>query len=152
MDAAQRPNWKFWTAIVTAIIGPVVSFYFATKKGDTNHAESSAGYSLLANMVNQHEGRLDIMEKTLQRIELQTRATAASTQPSVSLTGPIIVPGGRVDPWPHVATKAPLLSKAPAKAVVVVNPKYAPAPASAPVVKLPKRAPQRAPLRLEDVR
>lgn len=140
-----------------------------------NHSQSSKGYELLATMVNQHEQRLDAIEKVLLRIETQVKVSAS--QPAVSLTGPIIIPGGRVDPYDRIkpalkapvtkapvakvapVAKAPLTKVAPAKApspiktekvTILVNPKYV-APASAPAPTI-KRSPMRqAPKKLRDV-
>lgn len=177
-DADVRiEKFKLWGLILTALVGPVVAFFLAKASADGNHAQSAKGYEVLATMVNQHEQRLDTIEKVLLRVEQQTKA---ASQPAVNLTGPIIVPGARVDPWPHVVAKAPakapLVAKAPSKtvvvpcskhgyvedehgncvwptkAVVVANPKYTlvplPAPASMPV----HRAPMKAPRQLKDVR
>ena len=145
---------KFWglvvTIIITGVVGPSLSFYYANRNAQGNHDQSAKGYELLAAMANQHEQRLDNIEKTLLRLETQLKVAPAT---QVSLTGPIIVPGGRVDPWPHIVakvpTKAPTKAPSAAKAVVVVNPKYAPAPASVPAVH---RAPMKAPRQLKDVR
>ena len=145
---------KFWglvvTIIITGVVGPSLSFYYANRNAQSNHAQSAQGYEVLATMANQHEQRLDNIEKTLLRLETQLKVAPAT---QVSLTGPIIVPGARVDPWPHVVAKAPMkappAAKAPVKTgmTVLVNPKYAPASASMPI----RRAPMKAPRQLKDV-
>ena len=146
-------RYKFWGLILTAVLGPVLAFYLAKSNSDVNHAQSAKGYEALALMTNQHEQRLDNIEKTLQRIELQTKA--ASQPASISLNGPLILPGGRVDAWPHVGVKAPRLKLD--KTVVTVNPKYAEPPASLPA-KASKAKPaalrplRQVPARLRDVR
>lgn len=146
-DEDEKSGWSKAVIMICKVLLVVLPAIGIGGYAASNHAQTSKGYELLAEMVNQHEQRLDTIERTLDRIELQTKKVAPATQ--VSLTGPIIIPGGRTDLWPHHVTKAP--SKAPVvnKTTVLVNPKYVAPPASAPA---PKRAPQRrAPSQLREV-
>ena len=108
---------KLGTTLCKYVLGPLLAALGVGGFAAANHSRSEKGYELLAQMVNQHEQRLDKIERT------------PASQPGVTLTGPIIIPGARVDPFERMRSQISKAKLAPDSSKMIINPKYAP-PAS----------------------
>lgn len=139
-------KWKTWSIIITVIAGPILAFIFAKSGADSNHAQSAKGYELLATMANQHEARLDAIEKALVRLETLMKVKVVEVPASQPVDKPPVRVPVTKAPATKAPTKAPVLTKAAAG-----SSKFIVMPTSAPAFKpAPPRAPLRAPAQLKD--
>ena len=113
-DDVKVEKLKYKTAVIVAVVGPIVALGCAIGYVRVNHAESAQGYAVLAKLVNEQSERIGSLTARMDRMEkaVQVAASQPSAAPAINIQKFYVAARAPMPMKAPMAAKAPLTLKA----------------------------------------